>query len=109
MYDALYDEYEYPKSNKIVYGMDQFIGDPNYWNKGIGTQYVKMIIDFLQKERNADAIILDPRKNNTRAVHMYQKAGFKIIKELPKHELHEGKKEDCCLMEYRRKKQLSRP
>ena len=32
---------------------------------------------------------------------MYQKAGFRIIEDLPEHELHEGKKEDCYLMEYR--------
>jgi len=31
----------------------------------------------------------------------YQKAGFEIIKELPEHELHEGKREDCVLMEWR--------
>ena len=27
MYDELYEEYHYPKSNEIVYGMDQFIGE----------------------------------------------------------------------------------
>ncbi|BDP82483.1 transposase (plasmid) [Enterococcus faecium] len=31
----------------------------------------------------------------------YQKSGFRIIEDLPEHELHEGKKEDCYLMEYR--------
>lgn len=101
MYDELYPDYNYPKSNDIVYGIDQFIGEPEYWNKGIGTEYIKMILDFLRKERNADAVILDPHKNNPRAIRCYEKAGFKIIKELPKHEMHEGIKEDCYLMEYR--------
>ena len=99
--DELFAEYHYPKSNKIVYGMDQFIGKTNYWNKGIGTKYIKTIIDYLQKERKIDAIILDPHKNNPRAIKSYQKAGFEIIKELPKHELHEGIYEDCYLMEYK--------
>ena len=81
--------------------MDQFIGEPEYWNKGIGTKYTKMVFDFLKKERNADAVILDPHQDNSRAIRMYQKAGFRIIEDLPEHELHEGKKQDCYLMEYR--------
>lgn len=101
MYDELYDDYNYPRSNEIVYGMDQFIGEPDYWSKGIGTKYTKMVFDFLKKERNVDAVILDPHQDNSRAIKMYQKAGFRIIEDLPEHELHEGKKEDCYLMEYR--------
>ena len=101
LYDELYDEYHYPRSNEIVYGMDQFIGEPEYWSKGIGTKYTKMIFKFLKKEKNANAVILDPHQNNQRAIRMYQKAGFRIIEDLPEHELHEGKKEDCYLMEYR--------
>ncbi len=57
MHDELYDDYHYPKTNEIVYGMDQFIGEPEYWSKGIGTQYIKMIFDFLKRERKADAVI----------------------------------------------------
>lgn len=101
MYDELYDDYHYPRSNDIVYGMDQFIGEVDYWSKGIGTKYTKMVFEFLKKERNADAVILDPHQNNSRAIRMYQKAGFRIIEDLPEHELHEGKKENCYLMEYR--------
>ncbi len=101
MYDELYDDYHYPRSDEIVYGMDQFIGEPEYWNKGIGTKYTKIVFDFLKKERNVDAVILDPHQDNSRAIRMYQKAGFRIIEDLPEHELHDGKKEDCYLMEYR--------
>ena len=32
-------------------------------------------------------------------IRAYEKAGFRIIKSLPEHELHEGKMEDCWLME----------
>ena len=38
--------------------MDQFIGEPEYWSKGIGSKYTKMIFEFLKKERNANAVIL---------------------------------------------------
>ena len=101
MYDELYEDYHYPKTEEIVYGMDQFIGDPDYWSMGIGTKYTQMIFEFLKSKRNADAVILDPHQDNLRAIKMYKKAGFKIIEDLPSHELHEGKKVDCYLMEYR--------
>jgi aminoglycoside 2''-phosphotransferase len=101
LYDNLYNEYQYPKSLSVVYAMDQFIGEPEYWNKGIGTEYINLILDFLRKERQSDAVVLNPHQNNIRAIKCYEKAGFKIIKELPQHEMHEGKKVDCYLMEYR--------
>lgn len=50
MYDELYTDYHYPKTDEIVYGMDQFIGEPNYWSKGIGTRYIKLIFEFFHKE-----------------------------------------------------------
>lgn len=101
MIDEYYDSYQYDKKEEIVYCMDQFIGEPDYWDKGIGTRFMKMILEYLVTEKNARAVILDPHQNNPRAVRMYEKAGFKIIKELPKHELREGVMEDCYLMEYR--------
>ena len=83
-----------------MYATDQFIGDPQYWGKGIGTNFMQMLVSYLFEEKNANAVILDPHTNNTRAICCYQKVGFKIIKFLPKHELHDGKKVDCYLMEY---------
>ena len=41
------------------------------------------------------------KENNVRAIRAYQKSGFRIIEDLPEHEIHEGKKEDCYLMECR--------
>ena len=101
MLEEDYCDYQYEKTGELVYSMDQFIGEPDYWNKGIGTKFMKMILDYLKEERKAKAVILDPHKNNPRAIRAYEKAGFKIIKDLPKHEMHEGIKEDCYLMECR--------
>ena len=72
--------------------MDQFIGEPNYWSKGIGTRYIKLIFEFLKKERNANAVILDPHKNNPRAIRAYQKSGFRIIEDLPNMNYTRAKK-----------------
>ena len=98
--DDLLNEYEYPLTDKVVYGIDQFIGEPEYWDKGIGTKFMKLVLQYLTKEKNADIIILDPHADNPRAIRCYEKVGFKKIKFLPKHELHDGEMVDCYLMEY---------
>ena len=95
----MFDEYEYPDEGHIVFAMDQFIGEPEYWNKGIGTSFLKLMSDYLKENMSAYAILLDPHQNNHRAIRAYEKAGFKILKSLSEHELFEGKKEDCWLME----------
>ena len=50
-------------------------------------------------DENGATIELSVLSDNLRAQHVYEKVGFKIIKELPKHELREGVMEDCYLME----------
>ena len=101
LYDDLYKEYHYPQNGEIVFAADQFIGEPEYWGRGIGTKYMQTVLDFLKTVENADAVILDPHKSNARAIRAYEKVGFKIIDELPEHELFEGERVDCYLMEFR--------
>lgn len=98
--EDMLNEYEYPLTNKVVYGIDQFIGEPEYWGKGIGTDFMKLVLNYLTKEKNAVIIILDPHADNLRAIRCYEKVGFKKFKFLPKHELHDGEMVDCYLMEY---------
>ena len=95
----LFDEYDYPDDGHIVYAMDQFIGEPKYWSKGIGSSFLKMMASHLKENMAAQRVLLDPHQDNKRAIRAYEKAGFKIIKPLPKHELFEGEKVDCWLME----------
>ena len=82
--DELLNEYEYPLTDKVVYGIDQFIGEPEYWDKGIGTKFMELVLQYLTKEKNADIIILDPHADNPRAIRCYEKVGFKKIKFLPR-------------------------
>lgn len=100
-YPVKYGEFGLPDTDETVFGMDQFIGEPEYWNRGIGTEYVRMVCGWLKREKNADAVVLDPHKSNPRAIRAYEKAGFRVLAELPEHELFEGKKKDCLLMEWR--------
>ena len=95
----MFEEYDYHDDGRVVFAMDQFIGEPDYWNRGIGSEFLKMMASYLKTSKGAFCILLDPHKSNPRAIRAYEKAGFRIIKSLPEHELFEGKKEDCWLME----------
>ena len=94
------EEYSYQSINKVIYGIDQFIGEPEYWNKGIGTKFMRLVLQYLTNSKGAEIVILDPHADNPRAIRCYEKVGFKKIKFLPKHELHDGEMVDCYLMEY---------
>ena len=53
-----------------------------YWNKGIGSQLLNNIIAFA-KENNFEVIDLQVRSDNKRAIHLYEKYGFKKTGEHP--------------------------
>ncbi|RDI37219.1 GNAT family N-acetyltransferase [Falsibacillus pallidus] len=91
--------YGYEDETELIYGMDQFIGETEYWNKGIGTLLVQSMVDFLIEEKQADRVVMDPQTWNERAVRCYEKCGFKKVKLLPKNEWHEGEFRDCWLIE----------
>lgn len=80
--------------------MDQFIGETEYWNKGIGTKFVKSMIDYLINYEKADRIVMDPQAWNERAIACYKKCRFEKVKLLKEHEKHEGRHRDCWLIEY---------
>ena len=61
-----------------VIGIDQFIGDNNSINVGIGSEAVKKFTDLVLDEYNPNSIVLDPDPNNARAIRCYEKAGFKF-------------------------------
>ena len=79
--------------------MDQFIGEPSCWNKGIGTEIVNGMVEYLLNHLKAATIIMDPQIRNSRALRCYEKCGFHKKKLLPQHELHEGVMQDCWLIE----------
>ena len=93
--------YGFEEVQESIYGTDQFIGEVEYWNKGIGTWLVNLMKSFLTEQKGASRIVMDPQAANVRAIACYEKCGFKKMKMLPKHELHEGEWRDCWLMEYR--------
>jgi aminoglycoside 6'-N-acetyltransferase len=81
-----------------VYGVDLFIGEPELWGRGIGTQALRAMVGYLFGALGARRVIIDPQTSNHRAIRCYEKCGFKKVKLLPRHELHEGEHRDCWLM-----------
>lgn len=58
-------------------GIDQFIGDEAYLNRGVGTKAVAMFVEMIKRKHAPSSIILDPSPDNQRAIRCYEKAGFK--------------------------------
>lgn len=58
------------------YWLWQLMIDENYQNKGYATEALKLIINYFKKQE-VSVITLSTKPNNTTALHLYQKAGFK--------------------------------
>ncbi len=96
--DEGFEEYQYPKVDRPVYGIDQFIALPEYWGKGVGRAFIRLLTEELHTRWGAHSLVLDPHADNERAIRCYEACGFRKVKLLPQHELHDGVKVDCWLM-----------
>lgn len=61
-----------------TYGLDFMIGNTDYYGKGYGARTLIEFVDFLRDgfDNKADTFLIDPEVNNSRAKHVYEKAGF---------------------------------
>jgi len=64
-----------------TFGMDLFIADEAYLNKGYGTKIVQAFVQFIFHHFKAKVILIDPATSNKRAIHCYEKAGFSFLRE----------------------------
>ena len=90
-----------------VWGVDLFIGKPALWGRGIGTHALTALLGYLFDTLNAARVMIDPYVSNVRAIRSYEKCGFRKVKLLPRHELHEGEYRDAWLMAVARAEFLS--
>ena len=68
----LCQEYHYPyQPGELLFGIDQFIGEPALWGKQIGRRFLALVLRRLTQEEGAAAVILDPHANNPRALRCY--------------------------------------
>ena len=96
--DGMFGEYEYPRTDLRTFGIDQFIGVPELWAQGIGRRFIQLLCGWLRENAKAQAVVLDPHADNPRAIRCYEACGFRKVKFLPRHELHDGVLVDCWLM-----------
>ena len=64
-------------------GIDQFIGEQDYINRGVGTKAIRMFVEMIMREHEPTRIILDPSPDNKRAIRCYEKVGFKYYETKP--------------------------
>ena len=56
------------------------ICDASQQNRGYGTQFLKMLLEYLFISMRYDKIILDTNLKNERAQHVYERLGFRRIR-----------------------------
>jgi RimJ/RimL family protein N-acetyltransferase len=78
--DAPTLEYYRPHISKTgkTFGLDFFIGNKNYFGKGLAVPTLQAFMDFFAGniEPETDLFLIDPHLDNPRAIHVYEKAGF---------------------------------
>ncbi|EKF19010.1 GNAT family N-acetyltransferase [Nitratireductor pacificus] len=74
-------------------GIDLTIGEKDLLSRGIGSAAVGLMVRQLLEAGHAN-IIIDPAPENARAVHAYEKAGFRAVPHLV------GRTEGALIMQY---------
>ena len=70
--------------------IDIMIGEKEFWGKGIGTEAVRILVDFGFAEERADAIFgCGVVESNVRSFKMFQRLGFEVHSEI-KEEMKGG-------------------
>jgi RimJ/RimL family protein N-acetyltransferase len=75
-----------------------FIGDKSYWDKGYGSEAVRLILQHGFETLNLQRISLRVLASNPRAIHTYEKAGFVHEGNMRRAEYKGGKYIDVLFM-----------
>lgn len=79
-----------------------FIGEKSYWDKGYGTDTINAILNFATMEMGLVSIMLTVYEYNSRAISVYKKCGFCLIKILKGYHFYNNVYWDAFIMEYRK-------
>ncbi len=78
--------------------VDICIGDPSRWNSGLGTDALTALLRWIFTSTDVVRVYLQPRSVNARAVHVYEKVGFKKEGTVRNGEMIDGVLYDCVMM-----------
>lgn len=84
------------KNSIVTVGI--FIGNKDYWNKGYGTDAMKILIKFAFEQMNINKVKLNVYSFNERAIKSYEKCGFKKEGALRQEIFRDGKYHDEYIM-----------
>lgn len=88
-YDAVYQSGE----------IGIFIGDKKFWNRGYGTEAMRLLIAYCFDKLNLHSISLCVHQSNIRALKCYEKIGFKKAGEYRERILANQKYESLVVMD----------
>lgn len=75
-----------------------FIGDKSRWNQGIGTQVMRLLLQYGFNTLNLNRIALEVYDSNPRAIRSYEKAGFVLEGRKRQATYLNGKYSDVLIM-----------
>ncbi|MBQ4050370.1 MAG: GNAT family N-acetyltransferase [Oscillospiraceae bacterium] len=70
------------------YGTDFFIGVPELWEKGIGSEVIALLAEYLRGQ-GVPLLTADPAMDNPRSLHFWQKNGFAPLCEVEDYDAPE--------------------
>jgi len=74
--ESLIGYFQYYIVSKEIIGIDQFIGEADRINRGIGTAAIKLFLEMIVTRHKPKQVIIDPHPENKRAIRCYEKVGF---------------------------------
>lgn len=99
VYEVPKEEYErFVIPSDVVYGIDIFLGEVQYRDRGIGTKCLKLLMEALFDKYGADVLMIDPKTHNQRAIACYHKCGFTDYFVVPQRELQDEILHDSLIM-----------
>ncbi|MDI6707597.1 MAG: GNAT family protein [Candidatus Thermoplasmatota archaeon] len=84
------------RNRKAALGI--MIGEPNYWDKGYGTDAIKTLLSVAFNELNLHKVYLYSLTSNKRAIRCYKKCGFEVEGLLRDDIFKAGKYQDLLVM-----------
>lgn len=91
--------HEEPEPEYKAASVDIAIGDA-FQDRGLGTKALKRIVRYLFDERGHHRVTIDPAADNARAIHVYEKVGFRPVGVMRRYERGlDGQWHDALLMD----------
>ncbi len=79
-------------------GIDIFIGEPDARDRGLGTEAIRTVLQYLFETKGVSRVVIDPEPTNRRAIRAYEKAGFRLDGVIRRHMKIDDRWADAAFM-----------